>query len=151
MPHKLGKCKLCDNNNEKPTVKGLCQYHYWNERKKTYASKPAPKRKATGELAFFKVLFETRKRNCYLTGEKLKSYDYYKAQRMFHNLFHHVLPKGLYPSFRLTPKNIILLKPDVHHDVETMATSDLLTKYSKYEQLLELKERLKNDYRLQFE
>jgi len=146
MFYKLTTCKLCDDNTEKPTVKGLCQYHYWNERGKTYKKK-TPKRKNTGELEVFRILFQQRKQVCFLTGESLSKY---KDSKMFHHLFHHVLPKGLYAKFRLNPKNIVMLKPNVHHDVENMAHSDLLIKYENYDKLLSLKVKLKQEYGLQY-
>ncbi len=144
MFYKLSKCKLCIDNNDKPTVKGLCQYHYWGEKRKTYKKKISV-RKPTGELALFKKLYSERERVCYLTGVGLNKYH---NTRLFHNLFHHVLPKGLYPKYRLKPENIIMLLPDVHNDIEVMAPSDLLTKYPKYEKLLKLKDTLKKEYEL---
>lgn len=33
--------------------------------------------------------------------------------------FHHLLPKAIYPQFRHTPENIMLLSPDCHSAVES--------------------------------
>jgi hypothetical protein len=147
MFYKLSKCKLCNDNNDKPTVKGLCQHHYWSEKRKTYKKKISV-RKPTGELALFKTIFEEREKRCFLTNAKLKSYEYYMSIGMFHNIFHHVLSKGLYGRFRFNPNNIIMLLPDVHNDVEVMATSDLMRKYPHYNKLLTLKDKLKKEYEL---
>lgn len=37
---KMGYCPLCGNAKDKPIVGGLCQYHYWQTKKKPIERKP---------------------------------------------------------------------------------------------------------------
>jgi hypothetical protein len=60
--------------------------------------------RATGELAFFKKLFETRN-VCEISGEPL-TFDV--------RCFSHILTKKSYPAFRLYSENIKVVKPGLH-------------------------------------
>lgn len=55
-------------------------------------------------------------RVCYETGRLLLPDE---NGNPYTTYFHHVLPKSLYPQFRFSPWNIIILAPDVHSQVET--------------------------------
>ena len=146
MKPKWGICKECNDNKEKPLIKGLCQYHYWKER---YKLKGKPRKitpKQTGELSFFEKIFRQREKVCFVTGLPLEPKEFYVRTNTFHHLFHHVLGKGPYPSFRLYEKNIIMILPEVHHNIETKALSDLVKIHPGYQKVIDLKETLKSEY-----
>lgn len=141
--YKKQVCIICNDGIEKPTVKGMCQYHY----KLSCAKRYAAKNHARGsEYKLFEAIWEKREHICFLTNERLSDKSYYLNIGMFHNLFHHVLPKGKYPNYRLKEENIIILFPHAHHEVETIAISDMLKKYPRYKLLLDLKETLIQKY-----
>lgn len=147
--YRKGICKQCNDSKQKYLIKKLCKYHYWLSRKKAYKAQEKPNRdvrQKTGELKTFQEIFDTREKLCAVTGAYLGSKEYYLSKGNFHFLFHHVLPKSIYPKFRLFKDNIIMVLPDVHIDIEQLATSDLLKKYSGYQKIIDLKENLKLEY-----
>lgn len=64
-------------------------------------------KKATGERELFKSVWENRAHVSELSGHKLGE--------PVVSMFAHLLPKGLYPRFRLREDNIILLTPHEHY------------------------------------
>jgi hypothetical protein len=48
---------------------------------------------------------------CYLTGKEI---PYKKGDDMWFSCFAHILPKGLYPLWKLNPENCKVLYPSVH-------------------------------------
>lgn len=145
--YKKAKCKECSDETVKPVIKGLCQYHYRLERAKVYQGRKKIKpRKATGEMKMFDEIFDERPSYCFITDVFLGTKTFLKQTRQFHHLFHHVLRKSAYPSFRLYKNNIIMVTKEVHHKIETKAMSDLLKEDFRYERLKELHEKLKQEY-----
>lgn len=146
---RLKPCKECKDDKLKYTIKGLCQYHYRIERVKIYKAKNngfVKKKKSTGELNLFNKIFDIGPKVCFVTGQSLQSKCYYTKNNTFHCLFHHVLPKSLYPEFRLYEKNIIMVLPNVHHLLETKAISDLIKTDLNYQKVIDLKTFLKSQY-----
>lgn len=150
MKYKITPCKECKDDNLRPTIKGLCQYHYRQERAKVYKERGKNKIKKakapSGEMKLFEKLFDEREKICFVTDVKLNSKEYYKATNRFHFLFHHVLTKQAYPSFRLNPDNIIMILPRVHMKIETQSLEDLVKEHDGYRKVIELKQRLKSEY-----
>lgn len=61
---------------------------------------------------FYLKIWNSRPHVCFETGKFL-------GNEPLLTMFHHVLPKAKYPSYRHSEKNIVLLHPDVHNQVET--------------------------------
>lgn len=149
LKYKLQPCKECKDDEPKPTIKGLCQYHYRLERAKVYRERkksPTKAKKPTGELVLFHEIYDAGPPVCFVTGQKLHSKEFYLRTKTFHHLFHHVLTKAAYPAFRLYGKNIIMVKPDVHALLETKAFSDLVKMNPGFQKVIDLKETLKTEY-----
>jgi hypothetical protein len=146
MKPKWGICKECNDEKEKPLIKGLCKYHYWKERSRLKGKPRKKATKRTGEFNFFEAIFDQRKKVCFVTGLPLRSKEFYIQTNTFHFLFHHVLGKGAYPAFRLYEKNIIMVLPEVHDNIETKALSDLVKIHIGYQKVIDLKETLKSEY-----
>ena len=149
MKYKITICKECNNKIAVPTIKGLCRYHYKIERNKVYAErrklKEPVKRKKTGELDLFKEIYDERPRLCFVTKASLDT-PYFRRRSVFPQLFHHVLSKGAYPSYRLNKENIIMVHPEVHHLIETKSLIDLAAFNKGYLEVFALKEKLKSEY-----
>lgn len=100
--------KLCDTCNYKRLHKGKSKYEVSKEKErskaKTYKTKP------TGELELFKEIWLERPHKSELSGENLLS----PTNLKWINQFLHVLPKSLYPKFRLNKDNILLGLPEEH-------------------------------------
>jgi hypothetical protein len=59
---------------------------------------------------FFTEIWEERDGICDVTGEFLGE--------ALSTMFHHLLPKAKYPQFRYCKWNILLVKPDIHAQIE---------------------------------
>jgi hypothetical protein len=70
--------------------------------------KPKP-RKATGELAMFKEIYDERPKVCELCGKKIHEFN--------HSNFHHIKPKGKYPELRLVKINIQFICFTCHYNI----------------------------------
>ncbi len=121
-------------------AKGYCKYHQYlrTDRKKT-SSKIV--KKATGEKLLFQTIYNTRERVSFLSGKKIFGVV---------SNFAHVLPKGLYPEYRLYDKNIILLTPQEHYLFD-FGTEEQREKYTKenncsWDEIYKLREELKEEY-----
>lgn len=83
------------------------------------------KRKPSGEKAIFEEIWNEREHNCYVCGCTI-------AEPRAIN-FSHLLPKGMYPEFRLDKNNIVLLCADDHqrwtHYGKSLADSPKWFKY----------------------
>lgn len=154
MKYPLKLCRVCNDGTPKPSIKGLCLYHYRYERALVYAEKNKAKKEKpklpTGELSVFNQIFDERERKCFITGKPLADKAYYAGLKNFHQIFHHVLPKGLYPRFRLEKENIIMVLPEIHDRIETRSMSDLLLENPNYQKLFDLKSSLKSIYNERF-
>ena len=149
--YKVMPCKNCANKTPKPTVKGLCQYHYRLHLQKKSVEKRKKKilsmtDEYSSDYEFFETIFSERQPVCFITNTKLKSKEYYEKKGNFHWLFHHVLPKSIYPKFRYYKNNVILVLPEIHDRIETMALSDLIKENKNYEKLKSLITILKQEY-----
>ena len=143
MKYKKKICPQCSDGKEKPSIGGLCNYHYWKFRNTINLKKK--KKKGISERTLFINIFNSRPKKCFLTHKPLPA-DLTPNTPNFHWYFHHVLPKGLYPSFVMMPKNIVIVFPDVHYDIENLPEEKLLERYPLYIELLNLKEELKEMY-----
>lgn len=63
------------------------------------------------DLNFYMEIWQERAHVCELTGLFL-------GNEPLKTMFHHILPKSKYPQYRHTKKNIIVLHPMVHDNVE---------------------------------
>lgn len=146
--YKKAVCIKCNDGKEKPVIRGLCQYHYRQDRAKAYVEKKkeAKPKEPTGEVKVFDEIWEERNKRCFVTEVLLGHKDFLKKAGVFHKLFHHVLGKGPYPAFRLYKKNIIMVSVEVHHNLETKAMSDLIAMDSRYLRVSLLKDELKQEY-----
>lgn len=93
------------------------------------ASKPmerkpfkAKKRKATGELALFIILYHERGRVSELSGLPL----FPPGHPKFHHQGSHLLPKGTYPELRLRKENLSMVTPEEHATWETVKDKERL-------------------------
>lgn len=149
LQYKRGICLSCGEERmiTKPSKK-LC--HSCNRKrldegkdKKVYRM---PKSKPTGERILFQTIWNTRERVSFLTGQKLDTVPIF----LFYNMFAHVLPKGLYPKFRLNENNIILLTPREHHLLD-FGTEDQRSSYAEkhncsWDKVYKLRDKLKLRY-----
>ena len=65
-------------------------------------------KKATGEKVLFETIWATRPHYSFISGIALD--DPPKV-----HYFAHIIPKGLYPKFKLLDRNIVLLSEVEHH------------------------------------
>lgn len=134
-PHK-GTCVLCATPNTLIVVKkGLCQWcnHKSKGKKVSSSTIKAKPKKATGELALFKEIWEERPHRSEISGDPLEYFDI--------RCFSHTLTKQAYPRFRLLKANIRLVTPDEHHEWEFTDRKD-----PKWNELKKDYERLKRLY-----
>lgn len=66
------------------------------------------------DKVFYKEVWLASKHECQACGAKLPK----EPLTLF---FHHLLPKAIYPQFRHTFENIMVLCPDCHSQIETDA------------------------------
>tara|TARA_R110002126_G_scaffold86464_1_gene208625 strand:+ start:30540 stop:30989 length:450 start_codon:yes stop_codon:yes gene_type:complete len=143
----IGKSGVCSGCNKerwlsKPSLM-LCAYC----NKKRLNSKKEPK-KATGEAAMFREIWEERDHSSFLSGESLEGYY---GKDKWYSLFAHILPKGTYPGMRLKKHNIVLLTPFEHFLLD-QGTETNRTKYGEkfkcdWNKIYELKYELLNEDR----
>lgn len=97
------------------------------------------KREPTGEGELCKKIYEKRKGICGIT----------KVWIPFHpESFMHVLSKGAYPSFRLEEANILLVQREIHRLYDNSSMEKLLEKFPQAAIIYELKQALKERYKL---
>lgn len=152
-PH-VGHCIRCNRNGVIVAVKkGYCQKcnHDLKQAKKKAAGKKTGKytyvREATGELEMFREIalntIGDEATKCFVCGIKVAV--------VTHNHMAHILPKGKYPKFRLNPDNIRILCFNIqgtgcHSKLDHHPHSEL--KGEGWERLFELRDRLKEEYKL---
>lgn len=85
-----------------------CARMSYSKPKQSPIKKKIPK--ATGELALFQAIWNTRPHICQVSGNPIKEFDV--------RCFMHVLSKKAYPAYRLFDKNILLVTPDIHHEYD---------------------------------
>ncbi len=66
------------------------------------------KRRPTGELNLYKEIWDERPHKSEVSGEPIPFFHVW--------CFSHILPKGLYPKYRLNKENIIIKTPKEHYD-----------------------------------
>lgn len=140
IKRKKGICQECSDQKEKLLVKNkppTCIYHYQKENAKRYQQNRKPiARKKTGELELFEEIWNERAHESEVSGEKLLSFDV--------SNFSHLLPKGLYPKFRLKKENIVLKTRQEHYDWEY--NQHKLVDKQEWKWVFEKKEQLKLEY-----
>ena len=62
----------------------------------------------TGELKLFKIIWQTRPHRCEVCDKEINEFS--------HNIFSHILPKGLYPEYRLDENNIWIMCHDFNEE-----------------------------------
>ena len=92
----------------------------------------------------FNYIWEnTENKRCFVSDAPLK--EFYGTNKWV-NCFAHVIPKGLYPRFKLNPQNIGLLNPDVHWLYDRGTEKQRLESGHNFNPLYKLKEQLKQEY-----
>lgn len=141
------KVKLCKECTSPAFSGGLCKYHdaLANPDKyeislsrkpksgKSRGSRPKP----TGELELFKQIYEQRGKRCEITDELLQ---------FSVSCFAHILSKGAYPSLRLNPENIIMVKSEIHTLYDCRGKKELLESYPEASIIYEKKDVLRSAY-----
>lgn len=136
--NKEGECHCTEFNQQ------YCKWYGKAKRPRTRkplaSSKPKKKAyKSTGERALFIEIWNERKRESFLTGEKLPfTFDF--------RYFAHVLPKGGYPSYRLNKENIVLLLPSEHHAQHSRGKDELMLEDPRWKKFFDLQDRLREEY-----
>lgn len=145
IKRKLKPCKNC----EKETYifsKGLCRAcSIRNVKKKSISKIPnaIPKRskaisvgkkKPSGELSLFNEIWSERSHACQICSKPLYTFDVWN--------FAHVLSKGSFGRFRLLKENIVLMCREHHTQYDCGSTINDF----KFKWILELKEKLKQEY-----
>jgi hypothetical protein len=129
-----GNCKDCDR-------KENTHKHGLGSKPKT-ASKIVKnwnkKRKPTGEKALFQALWETRPHVSFVSGKKVEPVA---------STFSHILPKSVYPSFRLYDKNIVFLTPEEHYAFDMQSEDKQRELAGDWDKLYQLREELLKEYR----
>jgi len=88
----------------------------------------------------FSIIWEEREHKSEISGLPLHG----KGHSQWHWQFSHILPKGLYPSYRLKKENIILMTPEEHQLWEFKRHK--IKDQEKWKFLFELQEKLKEEY-----
>ncbi len=96
------------------------------------------KTKGTGELEFFREIWEERPHVCFVTGERILEFNIM--------CFAHVLPKGHYGKWRLNKDNIVLMSPESHWAQHNLAQSDLEDQEEGWIKFFTLQSELKLEY-----
>lgn len=102
--------------------------------------------KPTGEKYIFDQVHNRQNGRCYITKEVLL-----KSEVLAWN-FAHVLPKGMYPEFRLMPENIIMTVKEFHTDYDNKTIEYLYKKWDteRVEMFLNIKAALISLYTLHY-
>lgn len=101
------------------------------------------RRTPSGESTLFKQIFKER-----VNRKDGKLYSQVSGQEIRFSSewnFHHVLPKGLYPHFKMEKRNIIVitaLEHDLWHTKKEKLRND-----PKWQWVFDLEEKLKQEYR----
>lgn len=122
-----GLCRRCYNIPEKRSKVGLKALKRLSPRRKTntlpegqHSLKP-PYFGFKSELELMFYLWRNYPRDkegrmfCEFTGMRI---DMFENSNRFINCFSHILPKGLYPMYKLNPNNIRIVHPDFHYATE---------------------------------
>lgn len=112
--------KLCDDCNKKRLNNAKAKVH------------KVPK----GELQLFIQIWNERPHISEVSGKRLGEFNVC--------FFSHILTKGAYPGFRLTPENIVLKTCEEHQDWEFRAHT--LRDKPEWNWIFEKKEKLKQEY-----
>ena len=75
-------------------------------------------------------------KRCWLSGRTI---DCFENSDKFWSLFAHVLPKGKYTKWKLNPKNIVLLHPEIHWLYDQGREEDRIKSGVDFTPLYELK------------
>lgn len=139
QPHATSKTTYLEYNGKrivKPWESKIPQAvkHYFGVDLGVPVHKKTVKRKATGEAALFKTIWETRPHVSFVSGTPLPYMDV--------RCFFHVLGKGAYKRFQLFDKNVILTTAEEHHDWHSMTKAELLQKDPRWQKVFDLKEEL---------
>ena len=94
-------------------------------------------KKPTGEKALFEALWATREHVSFVSGLPVNPIAH---------TFAHVLPKGLYPKFRLYDKNIVFLTPEEHYEFDFGTATSRNKLSGNWGKLFNLAEELKKEY-----
>lgn len=105
-----------------------------------------------GQLKLFLSIWMEREHRSFISEITLRLRP---GNNFWFNYFAHVIPKGLYPSFKLNKENIVFLTPE-EHNLYDFGTEDQRKKYVKkmaekninvnWEKLYQLRDRLKKKY-----
>lgn len=133
--------KTCKNKNcEYPVfAKGYCKYHQYKrtDNRQGRSKQRSIKKHATApggalssdiraqwgfksQAVLFKHIWDTRSHYCIFTNQSLRTIPDSKK----HWCCAHVLPKGLYPHFKLNPQNIVLALPEFHTAVDNFTEDE---------------------------
>lgn len=156
-----GICSMCDDGKEKRLAKRkppLCGYHYTVEQRKKSAEKNKDKpkkvykqlkrtplsykRKPTGELELFKIMWENMKEHkSFINGEPIYTFNVRN--------FAHVLAKAKnkFPKFKLYEDCIKLLTFDQHDKWDNGSREDL-RKLPEWDKMFKLEAELIEEYKL---
>ena len=85
----------------------------------------------------------TKDKRCLVSGAYLR--EFYGTNKWV-NCFAHILPKGLYPKWKLNPFNIVLLHPDIHYLYDFGTEKQRLESGHNFNILYKLKDQLKHVY-----
>ena len=88
----------------------------------------------------FNLIWEEREHKSQISGQPLLN----KGHLKWHWQFSHILPKGLYPKFKLERKNVILMTPEEHQ--LWGERPDKIRHQPKWAWIFELHEKLKQEY-----
>lgn len=98
----------------------------------------------TNQKQMFDFVWSTREHKCQISGSNL---DLVPENRR-HWTMAHIIPKGLYPMFKLNPDNILLISPEAHQLVDNF-TEDLREKHKhiNFDLWFSLVEKKKEEYK----
>ena len=94
-------------------------------------------KKTTGELEFMKSEFDKRGGLCEITSELLEFSPM---------CCHHLLSKKTYTQWRLEPKNLIIIQPEIHYLYHNASREYLLSLYPEAIVIYDKIEQLKTEY-----
>jgi len=169
IKRKLKTCKGC-NTEQYLFSKGYCNRCYALNKAREKASEPRspssgykipprtkkpPKPNIYGfknQLELFEYVWDNRaiakdgRTYCPFTGKRI---DHLNGTDRFLSCFAHVIPKGLYPYFKLNPDNIRLVHPDFHYCVDNF-TNDMLDDYPDWDFVswFDLVDQKKEEYKI---
>lgn len=146
-------CKRCWANPQKRVEANLRPLKRLSRHKppKTPTNIKTPYFSYNSQLEMFFDLWDKYPRDedgrmyCEFTGLRI---DTFEDSFRWLNCFSHVLPKGLYPAWKLNSSNIRLVHPDFHYATEYF-TSDMREKHPswRFDEWFALVEKLKKEYK----